>query len=307
MNIATRSPAQEAFLKKNPAASREFHNRVYDEPHKTNKNKKIIAQYFELCLEGALKGVIHNGIMTTVVLALVNGSTSLSLVDLMIRKHFQVELPFLDGSHFSIRSIVLVLLLLQFGIMFGMGLASACSEYFRRVEYAELYESEKRREMWECENYIEGEQKEMVQLYVSRGINPNDAETIVQLLSKNKKLFVEVMMKEELELISQDENLSSIICGIAVGLSYILGGLLPSVWLVMRAAFTTTTMTLRNTYGVYYLLLFATLSLLGVGKTWFNVNSKWRSSFQILITSSAMIILSFFGTTILGSALTALL
>lgn len=53
----------------------------------------------------------------------------------------------------------------------------------------------------------------MVQLYVSRGINVDDAETIVQLLSKNKKLFVEVMMKEELELISQDEDLSSVLCG----------------------------------------------------------------------------------------------
>lgn len=92
--------------------------------------------------------MIHNGVMTTVVLALVNGPSSLSLIDLMIRKHFQVELSFIDGSHNSIRSIVLLLVLLQFGIMFGMGLASACVEYFRRVEFAELYESEKRREMW---------------------------------------------------------------------------------------------------------------------------------------------------------------
>jgi len=53
----------------------------------------------------------------------------------------------------------------------------------------------------ECDNYLEGEQMEMIELYQQKGLSKEDACEVVSILSKNKPLFVDVMMKEELELL----------------------------------------------------------------------------------------------------------
>jgi hypothetical protein len=58
----------------------------------------------------------------------------------------------------------------------------------------------------ECDNFIEGEQKEMVQLYEAKGLSKEDAETVIKIFSKNTSLFVDIMMKEELELMPPDQR-----------------------------------------------------------------------------------------------------
>src|SRR5699024_3274353 len=58
----------------------------------------------------------------------------------------------------------------------------------------------------ECDNYIEGERVEMVELYESKGMSTKDAEAVVQILSKDKRIFVEIMMIEELKLLPIEDN-----------------------------------------------------------------------------------------------------
>jgi hypothetical protein len=40
--------------------------------------------------------------------------------------------------------------------------------------------------MWEVENYIEGEKKEMVEIYEAKGVSKEDATTLVDVLSRYK-------------------------------------------------------------------------------------------------------------------------
>ncbi len=46
----------------------------------------------------------------------------------------------------------------------------------------------------------------MIQLYIAKGLSKQDAETVIKILSKDKKFFVDMMMKEELELLPPDEK-----------------------------------------------------------------------------------------------------
>jgi len=62
----------------------------------------------------------------------------------------------------------------------------------------------------ECDNYLEGEQREMVELYISKGLSAEDARTIVGILSKDKEIFVDFMMIEELGILPEEENSSAI-------------------------------------------------------------------------------------------------
>lgn len=68
-----------------------------------------------------------------------------------------------------------------------------------------LYEHEREREQWETVNYLEGEQKEMIELYMSKGLSKEDASIVIGILSKKTEFFVDIMMKEELELIPPEE------------------------------------------------------------------------------------------------------
>ena len=61
--------------------------------------------------------------------------------------------------------------------------------------------AERKREAWEFENFREGEIKEMVDLYVNaKGMDKEDAELICKTYAKYPDAFIDLMMKEELEL-----------------------------------------------------------------------------------------------------------
>ncbi len=57
---------------------------------------------------------------------------------------------------------------------------------------------ERKREEWEVEHYIEGEMEEMVDLYMKKGVDEQTARRVIEILSRNRKAFVDIMMAEEL-------------------------------------------------------------------------------------------------------------
>ena len=50
------------------------------------------------------------------------------------------------------------------------------------------------------ENDPDGERQEMIELYTSKGMSKEDAETIVLTYSRYDDLFVDLMMRVELEI-----------------------------------------------------------------------------------------------------------
>jgi len=58
------------------------------------------------------------------------------------------------------------------------------------------------------DNYPEGEIKEMIEIYEKRGMDKEDAVLVVETMAKYKDFFVDVMMKEELELqVPEDDHI----------------------------------------------------------------------------------------------------
>jgi hypothetical protein len=60
----------------------------------------------------------------------------------------------------------------------GLVLAVLATNVFRRMHR-------------ETENYLEGEKKEMVDLYETKGLTREDAQIVVDILAKNKETFVD--------------------------------------------------------------------------------------------------------------------
>ncbi|NUQ61113.1 MAG: VIT1/CCC1 transporter family protein [Pirellulales bacterium] len=99
-----------------------------------------------------------------------------------------------------------IVLILGFANLIADGLSMAIGDYLSTKSEQEYERAERRREEWEIEHYPEGEKRELVELYVDKGLAPQDAETIVAILSKNKDAWIDVMMVEELGIFGSDES-----------------------------------------------------------------------------------------------------
>ena len=142
--------------------------------------------------------------------------------------------------------------------------------------------SERKREEWEVDNYPEGEMTELVELYESKGLSKTEAEKIVGILSKNRKAWIDIMMVEELGIVSSDESplknalatfLSFAIFGFIPLLTYVLGNFIP----LLRA----------RSFLFAGVLTGLTLFVLGALKTALTTRSWLRSGLEMLLVGGA--------------------
>jgi len=90
------------------------------------------------------------------------------------------------------------------------------------------YITEREREEWEVDNNIEGEKQEMLEIYQERGFTEEEATTMVDIISRDKKRFVDIMMVEELGLLVDiDDKWEPLKQGVVMFLSFILFGIFP--------------------------------------------------------------------------------
>jgi len=91
---------------------------------------------------------------------------------------------------------------------------------------AKHYENERIREEREVEEKPEVEKQEVALIFEQFGLSKNESTGVAESLSKNKKTWVDFMMKFELGLEEPDKR-QALKSGITIGGAYIVGGLIP--------------------------------------------------------------------------------
>lgn len=99
-----------------------------------------------------------------------------------------------------------VVLILGFANLVADGLSMAVGDYLSTKAELEYQKAERQREQWEVENYPEGEKRELVELYVEKGMPEDDAKTIAEIISRHKETWIDVMMVEELGIVASGES-----------------------------------------------------------------------------------------------------
>ena len=118
-----------------------------------------------------------------------------------------------------------IILIMGFANLFADGFSMSIGAYLAAKSEKEFYQNQERIEYWEVENLREKEVEEIKDIYQSKGFEGELLEQVVKVITSNKKIWVDTMMKEELGLIKEAK--SSFKIGLVTFLSFFILGLVP--------------------------------------------------------------------------------
>jgi len=171
-----------------------------------------------------------------------------------------------------------VVLILGFANLIADGLSMAVGDYLSTKSENEYNAMERKREEWEVDHYPEGEKQEMLELYTAKGMIEEDAREIVERLSRNRKVWVDVMMVEELSIIEESE--SPLSNAVATFFSFEVFGFIPMLAYVAAQFFPPLA---SSSFLLACLLTGGTLFVLGSLKVFITGRNWLISGIEMLI------------------------
>jgi VIT1/CCC1 family predicted Fe2+/Mn2+ transporter len=172
--------------------------------------ERLRAEHLPEAVRGRLAGQKRHGYMGDAVLGGIDGCvTTFAVVAGAV------------GAGFS----AVVVIILGFANLLADGFSMAVSNYLNTKSQAEAVEKARRMENRHIDQIPEGEREEIRQIFARKGFAGEVLEKIVQVITGDRKLWVETMLVEELGL--QIEGPRPIRAGLATFLAFGMVGLVP--------------------------------------------------------------------------------
>jgi len=121
-----------------------------------------------------------------------------------------------------------IVLIMGFANLFADGFSMAVGDYLSEKSEQDYIKSEREREAWEVDVNPEGEREEIREIYKRKGLKGEKLEQMVELITSDKELWIDTMMKEELALM-EDEGSSPLKSAFVTFLSFVIAGFMPLV------------------------------------------------------------------------------
>ena len=154
------------------------------------------------------------------------------------------------------------------------GLSICFSDYFANKAKLEVIKVKRAAEELLVKNYLDGEKSGVEQIYIEKGLNEDDADIIVEILSRNPEIWVDMIMSQELCLENVDqtpwEN------GLIIFAGFIIFGFFPLIPYVIGVSY-------GISKGLFEFSLFFTivgLFLLGMMRTRFTGKKFFISAIE---------------------------
>lgn len=182
-----------------------------------------------------------------------------------------------------------VIIILGFANLIADGFAMSVGSYLSNKSEKENYEKHERIEYWEVDHLPEKEREEIREIYEAKGFEGELLEQVVDVITADKDRWVDVMMKEELNMTKEDK--SPFAMGAMTFISFVVVGLVPLIAYIWDYNSEEAS---RNLFGVSILL--TSLAFIGIGwlKSYVAETSRIRSVLETLFLGSAAAILSYF-------------
>lgn len=120
-----------------------------------------------------------------------------------------------------------VIIILGFANLFADGFSMSVGSYLSSKSAIDQYDKERRTEVWEVENMPGVEREEIKEIYRKKGLEGELLEKVVEVITSDKERWVDVMMKEELNMVR--ETKPPLVSGMVTFASFILVGFIPLI------------------------------------------------------------------------------
>ncbi len=118
-----------------------------------------------------------------------------------------------------------IIIILGFANLFADGLSMSIGAYLSSKSEKANYQKHKKKEYWEVEHMPEAETEEIRVIFREKGFKGELLEQIVAVITSDKDKWVDMMMKEELEM--HEDPKSPFLIGLVTFVSFLLIGLIP--------------------------------------------------------------------------------
>ncbi|NBG66814.1 VIT1/CCC1 transporter family protein [Acidiluteibacter ferrifornacis] len=181
-----------------------------------------------------------------------------------------------------------VVIILGFANLIADGFAMSVGSYLSNKSELERFEKHEQVEYWEVEHLPEKEREEVKEIYAAKGFEGELLEKVVDVITANKKRWVDVMMKEELGMIKEEK--SPIKMGAVTFISFIVVGFIPLLVYVLDYLSSTK---IEQPFLVAILLTSVAFMLIGWLKSSVNQTNPFRSIIETLMLGAFAAGLSF--------------
>jgi vacuolar iron transporter family protein len=128
-----------------------------------------------------------------------------------------------------------VVIILGFANLFADGFSMSIGNFFSTKAEQDSYDKHKAVEYWEIENMREKEIEEIREIYEKKGFKGDLLEQVVAQIISNKDVWVDTMMKEELQMVKDDRT--PLKTASMTFISFVLIGLIPLLSYVFALIF----------------------------------------------------------------------
>lgn len=182
-----------------------------------------------------------------------------------------------------------IVLILGFANLFADGLSMAVGNYLGTKSEVEYKERERYREEWEVEHMPEDEQVEIRQIYSRKGFAGKLLDQVVEVITKDKKLWVDTMLLEELHI--TPEQASPLRAGTLTFISFVLAGFLPLLSYVLSYALP---FFAEHAYPISVGLTFVTIFVVGSLRVYVTGKRWWASGLEMLLVGGATAVVAYY-------------
>jgi VIT1/CCC1 family predicted Fe2+/Mn2+ transporter len=179
----------------------------------------------------------------------------------------------------------LVVIVLGFANLLADGFSMAVSNYQGTKSQREQVEQARRTEEQHVQQIPEGEREEIRQVFANKGFSGETLETVVEVITSDRKLWVDTMLTEELGL--EIEGPDPLRAGLATFVTFIVVGIVPLI------PFTIPDITLDTRFAASAIVTGVALFGVGMAKGLLLGQRSIRSGIETLLTGGGAATLAY--------------
>ncbi|MCB0801609.1 MAG: VIT1/CCC1 transporter family protein [Flavobacteriales bacterium] len=182
-----------------------------------------------------------------------------------------------------------IVIILGFANLIADGFAMSVGSYLSNKSEQENYDKHKRLEYWEVDHLPEKEREEIREIYEAKGFEGELLEQVVAVITADKDRWVDVMMKEELNMMESEK--SPFAMGAMTFFSFIIVGIIPLIAYIWDYS------SGQNSANLFNMsIVLTSFAFIGIGwlKSYITQTKRIKSILETLSLGAAAAVLSYF-------------